>query len=157
MAGFAVLHKYTAHRENFSSHLPILSLQAHCFPWAYADACINILAAGAAADPRGQAGCDLPSGSGPCAFRNCYLPEGLTSNFGGAPRLAAGDWEDLRVPLDEVADLLRAAQAAAGATHPLVRARLLREYEEAFNGSTAAAKYQNHSVLGCWVSVMLIC
>ena len=55
------------------------------------------------------------------------------------------------MPLDEVADLT--AQAARAATHPLERARLLREYDAAFNGSMAAATYQNHSELGCWVSI----
>ena len=125
--------------------------QAHYFPWAYADACLHILAAGAAADPPGQAGCDLPGGAGACAFRNCYLPEGLSSGFGGPPRLGPGDWEDLRAPAEEVAGLLLAAQAARAAGHPLERARRLREYDEAFNGSAAAAAYAEHGELACWV------
>ena len=146
----AFLSSYAAASKGADFGANLDWVMGHCFPWAYADICLHVLASNASADAVGQAGCNTTRGAGPCSFRNCYMPQLITSQFGGPPRVSAQQWKGLRVPLDEVEALILAARAAREAPQPLDQGRLQAEYLAAFAGSRAQAAYSNATTFACW-------
>ena len=86
----------------------------HCFPWAYADVCANLLSTSSEIDVAaaiGLGGCNSTQMTwDTCAYRNCYLPIQASTRFGGKSRVSVEMWQSVIVPWAEIDQLVTLAQ-----------------------------------------------
>ena len=124
----------------------------HCFPWAYADVCANILASrpNMTIDDAGIGNCNTPGVFGECAYRNCYLPLEATSRFGGQQRINGDDWKNIRVPWDEINDLVSLSKGTDGSDGSWKQQRQkISLFSDAYDSSTTSVVYDENSPFVC--------
>ncbi len=126
----------------------------HCFPWAYADLCANILSARPDIEETavaGLGGCNTsPLTWGKCAYRNCFLPLEANSRFGGQKRLSADVWRSIMVPWHEVNELVVLAKGIAS-NNLITRKREHRAlFLSYYNHTETRNIYEERSDFVCW-------
>ena len=137
---------------NFSEDLTYVF--THCFPWAYADVCANIMSARPdieAAAAAGLGGCNSTQFTwDTCAYRNCYLPLEASTRFGGASRISADIWRSISVSGSEIDELVTLAKDIETSKLITLQRQKRALFLAAFEKSEVRRVYEEHSDFICW-------
>ena len=126
----------------------------HCFPWAYADLCFNILSSrpDMSSDNGGIGNCTVAGVWDQCAYRNCYLPLEASKRFGGQARIGGSDWKTvLAAPWNEITQLVgfSVATDGVGVTNWKQQRDSTNRFTEKYEASLTKNVYEDNSDFIC--------
>ena len=126
----------------------------HCFPWAYADLCANLISARPdieAAAATGFGGCNSTQYTwGTCAYRNCYMPLQASSRFGGTSRISADIWRSISASWSEIDDLVFLAKGIKDSNLITAQRQKRALFLAAYEKSEVRRVHEEHSDFICW-------